>query len=455
MHERARPAGLPRQGPLASAPVSWRVAALAGALALAGAGCTSLALGEPAGPSVPPRRATPSVRTPSRTKVGPTKVGATVATQPVASARPRLRALPPRQARAGARSCPARLYGEMSPAQRVGQLFLIGLSSSQPVSGDDAVIRAVHVGGVLLDGPGWDGAARVGRAAHHLQEVGSPAARGVGLWVAGNQEGGAQGSLQAFYGPGFSPIPPGIAQGQLAPAVLARDARAWGQQLKEAGVNLNLAPVADVVPAASAQSNGAIGRYGRELGHDPAEVASHVRALVRGLLASGVQPTLKHFPGLGRVPANTDTSAQGISDPAMTAHDPDLEPFRAGIGAGAPAVMVSLARYPRLDPRRQAVFSPAIITGLLRRRLGFQGMIVSDDLGSALAVAGLSPARRAVEFVAAGGDVVLTSSPADASVMESALLRFASHHPGFARVMEDAVRHVLAAKERAHLLPCR
>jgi beta-N-acetylhexosaminidase len=416
--------------------VSWRVAALAGALVLAGAGCNSLAQGEPAnlaGP-VPPR----------------TRVGATQAIQPVASARGGHRPL----GRQGP-SCPARIYREMSPAQRVGQLFLIGLSSQQPMSGDDGVIRAGHVGGVLLDGPGWDGAIHIRQATQHLQGVAAQATMRVRLWVAGNQEGGVEGSLQAFYGPGFSRIPPGIAQGQLPPARLDKDAQTWGHQLKEAGVNLDLAPVADVVPATSAPSNGAIGRYGRELGHQPAEVASHVRAVVRGLLASGVQPTLKHFPGLGRVPDNTDTSAVGITDPFMTTHDPDLEPFKAGIRAGAPAIMVSLARYPRLDPRHQAVFSPAIMMGLLRHRLGFGGMIVSDDLGSAVAVASLSPAQRAVRFLAAGGDVVLTSSPAEALSMETAVFHLASRHPGFSRLVFAAVRHVLAAKERAHLLPCR
>ena len=88
-------------------------------------------------------------------------------------------------------------------------------------------------------------------------------------------------------------------------------------------------------------------------------MANAVRAVVAGLTQAGVTATVKHFPGLGRVTGNTDVTSQGITDETTTPTDAYLEPFRAGIEAGAGLVMVSSARYPKVDPANQAVFSPA------------------------------------------------------------------------------------------------
>jgi beta-N-acetylhexosaminidase len=150
---------------------------------------------------------------------------------------------------------------------------------------------------------------------------------------------------------------------------------------------------------------------------------------------------------------NTDTST-GSVDSTATAKDPYLEPFAAGIQAGSAAVMVSSASYPRLDRRAIAAFSTPIITGLLRRRLGFTGMIMSDDLGAAGAVAAVPVGQRAVRFVAAGGDLVLTIRPEDAAPMTGALVAEAQRSPAFAARVADAAGHVIRAKYTAGLLRC-
>jgi beta-N-acetylhexosaminidase len=200
----------------------------------------------------------------------------------------------------------------------------------------------------------------------------------------------------------------------------------------------------------SAPGNPPIGALHRGYGAAP---AAPVATVVRSAAAGGVLATLKHFPGLGRVPANPDTSAQVI-DSWTTVDGPYLAPFAAGIRAGAAAVMVSSARYPRLDPGALAVFSAPVITGLLRRRLGFTGLVLSDDLGAAAAVRAVSPGDRAVRFIGAGGDMVLTVRATDAGPMARALARTARAVPAFADRVDAAAAMVLSSKYRAGLLSC-
>jgi beta-N-acetylhexosaminidase len=177
-------------------------------------------------------------------------------------------------------------------------------------------------------------------------------------------------------------------------------------------------------------------------------------AVVKGLHKAGVQPTVKHFPGLGRIRNNTDVSASGITDSVTTMSDRYLEPFADGIDAGAGLVMVSSARYSRLDTQNQAVFSPTIITTLLRHRLGYDGVVVSDDLGKAQAVSAVPPGARAVRFISAGGDLVITATPSRARAMVTAVAARTAADRAFATKVDTAVRRVLALKIQMGLARC-
>jgi beta-N-acetylhexosaminidase len=271
------------------------------------------------------------------------------------------------------------------------------------------------------------------------------------MFVAADQEGGL---VQRLNGPGFSTIPPATEQGRLPAATLEESATGWGRELKAAGVNVNLAPVMDVVPPGTDAANKPIGALNREFGHDPATVGAHGAAVIRGMQAAGIATTLKHFPGLGRVAGNTDNAA-GVIDAATTADDPYLAAFRAGIEAGAPLVMVSLATYPAIDPDHQAVFSTRLIDGLLRRSLGFGGVVVSDDLGATSSVAAIPPGERAVQFISAGGDLVLVEGTANAGEMAAAVSTRAATDPGFETRVDAASLRILEAKAAYGLLICR
>ena len=328
---------------------------------------------------------------------------------------------------------------------------MVGIQPGQAPGGLDATIRGQHIGGVIYLG-GWQGSAGVTATSEHVQGQATQAATGgVQLFVAADQEGG---EVQQLKGSGFTTMPSALSQGQSPQASIRRNGTTVGTELKRAGVNVNLAPVADVVPTEIGRGNAPIGRYSREFGSDPATVTKGVTATIEGLGAGGVASTVKHFPGLGRISGNTDTTATGITDDTATTSDPFLAPFANGIRAGAQLVMVSSARYPKIDPTNQAVFSSSIISGLLRGTMGFGDVVITDDVGVAQAVAAVAPGDRAVRFVAAGGDIVLTAAPSTVPVMTAALQAQADRDPAFARKVDASVRRVLVLKQRMGLATC-
>lgn len=348
------------------------------------------------------------------------------------------------------RSCAARVFDRMTEAQRVGQLFLAGMPAQGGPGAELAgAIRSYHLGSVLFMGNTTAGVAPVRSIASSVQRLAGGNA-GVRFFVAANQEGG---QIQPLRGPGFSAIPSAVGQGTLSVATLTRDARTWGRQLTAAGVNLNLAPVLDVVPPGTAGQNAPIGQLDREYGTAPGPVASHGVAFIDGMRGARVATAAKHFPGLGRVRGNTDFTAN-VVDTITTANDPYLGTYRAAIGAGVPFVMVALATYTRIDARHLAVFSSKIVNGLLRKKMGFTGVIMSDDLGGAAAIASIPPGTRAIDFLAAGGDMVTSQSAGVAVAMAAAVLRKASEDAWFRGVVSDAVLRILAVKGAYGLLPC-
>ncbi len=132
--------------------------------------------------------------------------------------------------------------------------------------------------------------------------------------------------------------------------------------------------------------------------------------------------------------------------------DAYLTSFGSAISAGVPFVMVALATYTQIDPDHLAAFSSRIMQGLLRQQMHFQGVIISDDLGAAAAVADLPPAARGVDFIAAGGDMITSQSLTAAEAMARAIVARAAQDPAFRDTVNAAVSRVLAAKQAYHLM---
>ncbi len=182
-------------------------------------------------------------------------------------------------------------------------------------------------------------------------------------------------------------------------------ARWTARELRRLGVNLNLAPVADVLKAEEARH--LLGE--RCFGEDPHKVASHVSHWIRGSQEAGVAACAKHFPGHGS--AKGDTHLEMSLDPsdAETIFKGHLVPFQEALKEKVASIMVSHVIYPALDSRFPASLSSRIMIGLLREKMGFKGIIITDDLEMKAIALKMDPVQAALEAIKAGADMAIVS----------------------------------------------
>lgn len=382
--------------------------------------------------------------------IGATSTGETTTSSstPAATTTPS----PPAPPTTPSASCAATIVKGLTPDERAGQLLMVGLDVNAGHSSLDQLVRSRHLGGVILLGGWYDGAAAVRATTSHLAGLASKQdTGGLGLFLAADQEGG---NVQQLRGAGFTRIGTARAQDRLSPSQLANASATWATQMKNAGINVNLAPVADTVPTSIGRANQPIGRWDRQFSSDPDRVAQMVGGFIAGMHRGEVAATIKHFPGLGRITGNTDTTATGITDRTTTTTDPYLRPFAAGIKDGADLVMVGSAIYAKIDPGTNAVFSRRVVTDLLRGRLGYTGVVITDDVGAAKSVAAVPVDERATRFIAAGGDIVLTAVPATIAPMHEAITARMASDTAFAKQVDASVARVVALKVSRGLTHC-
>lgn len=338
-------------------------------------------------------------------------------------------------------ACTARAAG-MNLKQQAGQLVMIGVTGRLD-SSEAAVIKKYRIGSVILMGNYTGGVSQVKAVTAAVQRAGKNQ-----VLIATDQEGGL---VRRLRGSGFPTLASAATQATWSDATLSAKTRKLAKAMAKAGVRLDLAPVADVVPKANRSKNRPIARLGRGYGSSPAKVSAKVTAFRDGMTAGRVATAVKHFPGLGAVTGNTDFAAK-VTDTTTTANSSLLRPFRDAVTDDADAVMVSSAYYTRIDAKNPALFSPTVI-GLLRS-WGFENVVISDDLGVAAAVSKVPAKKRAVRFVAAGGDLAITVNPRLAGSFTSGLVTKAKSSPAFARKMTQATARVLTLKESLGLISC-
>jgi beta-N-acetylhexosaminidase len=294
-------------------------------------------------------------------------------------------------------------------------------------------LRAGETAGVILFPRNMSTREGVPRLTGTLQR----AARQAAL-VAVDQEGG---SIRTV--PFAGPVAAQSEQGD--PAAVERQAHEAARELRRLGVNLNLAPVADV------PSGPAPALAGRSFTGPPDRVAAGVRGAVRGLRVGDIAATAKHFPGMGAARANTDDVAVTIDAGPEELESRDLAPFRAAIEEQTPLVMAAHALYPAYDEERIASQSPAILGELLRRRLRFRGVVVTDSMEAEAVISrsGLAPA--AIRSVEAGADLLLLTGSASWNEVFPALLSRARRSRAFRARINEAAGRVLELKRKLGL----
>ena len=223
------------------------------------------------------------------------------------------------------------------------------------------------------------------------------------VFVAVDEEAGDITRLEFATG---SSSPGNLALGAIDDVALTEAmARSVGELVRSAGIDLNYAPVADVN---TEPRNPVIGA--RSFGSDPALVSRHVAAAVRGLHAAGVAACAKHFPGHGDTVVDSHFGLPTVTATLGRLRRDTLPPFSAAVRAGVRAVMVAHLLMPEFDAEHPASVSPAVIGGLLRMELGFDGLAVSDGIGMAAVRERYGLAGAAVRALAAGIDLVCVDS---------------------------------------------
>lgn len=234
------------------------------------------------------------------------------------------------------------------------------------------------------------------RLTRSLQRIDRPDSLGMPLAVMVDQEGGLVERV-----PG-APSASAAEMGDRGRAFAARQGRATARNLRGVGVNVDLAPVLDV-----ARGGSAIAAEGRTFGGGPARVIDvGLDGFAAGLLDGGIATTAKHFPGLGAAQVNTDDASQRIDLSRRRLRAVDEKPFAAFTEAGGELVMLSLATYTAFSDR-PAALSPKIATGELRRRLGFEGVSITDSLDATAATDFAGRERVAIAAAGAGSDLLL------------------------------------------------
>lgn len=336
------------------------------------------------------------------------------------------------------------LLDTLSSQEKIGQILMAGIQATGATAQDRANISENSLGNVFLRGRSTAGVAETKNVVDRVKKsVAAGQHVEIEAWVSTDQEGGL---VQVLKGNGFSKIPSGKTQGSWSTQRLEQSAAKWAQELAKAGINVNLAPVADTVPSAGfAASNAPIGYFGREYGFTPQAVSDFTRAFSLGMKEAGVAPVVKHFPGLGRVTKNTDV-AKNVTDTKTTRNDPYLGPFKDAIVDGNDWVMVSNAYYSKIDPKNIAPFSSTIMRGMLREDLGFTGLIISDDVCDATQLSPWNLATRATRFFEAGGTVLLCVESSKTASMAKSLNTKVAQDPAFAALIDAAALKVLESK---------
>jgi beta-N-acetylhexosaminidase len=338
------------------------------------------------------------------------------------------------------------VWNEMSTEARLGQLVALPVVVGPAVSQTAGLVADKGFGTVIYTGPAWSQDLAKSMSADLREAAGA-----AGLWIAADQEGGR---VLRFQGSGFTVIPNASTQGKWPVDELRAQAGTWGGELAAVGVNLNLAPVADTVPGeadSDRMSNPPIGAQDRDFRKGPAGNAERCRAVIEGMASSGVSSAVKYFPGLGRLKANPDLTAESITDTVTAPGDSYMTGFAETFPANPAMVVISLGVYPNIDPSVPAVYSPAVIDATLRGAMGWQGVVMSSSL-STPAAAGIPVADRAIAFVAAGGDIAVFGTADNAQMALDGLIARAQTDAEFKQRAESAALRVLQAKERAGLL---
>jgi beta-N-acetylhexosaminidase len=343
------------------------------------------------------------------------------------------------------------ILARLSVDEKIGQLLMLGFDGSA-ATGATGAIRELKAGGLALLAN-----AQTASEARELLQSSGQHARDSGVLlplISIDHEGGLVQRIRS----GVTNFGSNWQLGQTRPierGVLTACTRGaiHGRELSDMGIQMNLSPVLDVWDN---PQNTVIGE--RSFSSDPKIVEQLGVTYIQGLQAQGVLAVAKHFPGHGSSTEDSHLTLPVVRHDRAWLDNHELVPFRAAFRAGVAAVMTAHVSYPLVDPQPMlpASLSPAIVGGILRRDLGYSGLVLTDDMGAMQAITDrYSPGEAAVRAILAGADMLISVGPLERQRSMAQALRGAVGNTISTERLDESVRRILKAKLDAGLLGAR
>lgn len=326
------------------------------------------------------------------------------------------------------------LMNSMSDADKVGQLILFGMNGTKVNDNVAYMLNEYKMGGIILFDRNMETKEQVSTLIKDLQSTARKSEK-VPLLVAVDQEGGLVQRMSDH----LINVPSAEKLGQGDVNEAAKLALASGKELKDLGFNVNFAPVADI----------GLGDH-RSYGTTAAEVTPFVKAVGQSYHEAGLIYSLKHFPGIGRTVTDLHKEGNTIDASRAELDVTDLKPYEELIPTvdnNDYMVMVSHAIYSGFDPDTPASLSKVIMQDLLRKQLGYKGVIITDDMEMGAVANHYSFGEMSVKSIQAGADIVLIGQEYDHAIEGyNAILKAVRSGDISKERLDDAVRHVLMMK---------
>jgi beta-N-acetylhexosaminidase len=331
-----------------------------------------------------------------------------------------------------------KLLEDMTLEEKLGQMMLFGFEGVD-VTGDTAdFINKYRPGGIILYAKNIESKEQVASLARELQKLGAND-KGIGMFICTDQEGGRVSRL-----PGAKKYP--------SARELARDssvehvadiAADMAMQLKEMGINMNLAPVLDID---SNPNNPVIGD--RAFGNNPDIVWQYAEGFIDGTQKTGVIPVVKHYPGHGDTSVDSHTGLPVLDHSRERVMDFEMIPFKKAVDKGVPAIMTAHIVFTRIDPEHPATMSKAMLGDILRQDFGYNGVVMTDDLDMAAIHQYYGVGNAAVSAINAGADILLVAQRKDSMIeVFDALKRAVDDGQITVDRIDGSVRRILNLKE--------
>ncbi|WP_246187927.1 beta-N-acetylhexosaminidase [Paenibacillus tengchongensis] len=330
----------------------------------------------------------------------------------------------------------------MTLEQKIGQMLLAGIDGTELDKEARSMIADDQVGGIILYADNISNLQGMVSLINELKS--SNRDHPAPLWISVDQEGGKVSRLPKEY----AAFPESGTVGSTGDSEAAGTmGRLLAKAVKSAGFNMNFAPVLDI---ASNPDNPIIGT--RSFGSTAQLVAAMGIAEMKGIAAEGVVPVVKHFPGHGDTSVDSHLELPVVDKSREELAELEWRPFAAAVEEQADAVMIAHILFPQLDPDRPASLSERIISDLLRREMGFQGVVITDDLTMGAITKNYTLAAAAVDTVLAGSDILLVAHEYDNErAVREALLNAVKNGTITEERIDESVLRILALKNKYNL----